>query len=209
MIPDERKRRLKAVHRRNQVLDAAKAVFIDGDFNSVTMEDIADKAGLSRATIYQYSKGKQELYTAVLMRDLDTLVDGLIDSFDNDDIIRNNLFRMSVNYMNFFKDHLEYFRSMSFFFLPGRKEALPDEAAEMVRGKLNQGIDAIERAISLGIERKEARPVDARAATLSLWGQWMGCAYLAATGRIGLYGRTMEQVYAISTDIFLDGLTVR
>lgn len=209
MTQRDRKRELKAAHRSNQILDAAKAVFVDADFNAVTVEDIATASGLSRATIYQYFGSKQDIYTALLLRDLDGMISGLVKSLVETDSVKNNLFRMSVEYMNFFRDHSEYFKALSFFFLPGRKEPLPAEAAELVRAKLNEGILTIERAITLGIERQEARPVDARAATLSLWGQWMGCAYLAATGRIALYERTTEQVYANSIEIFLEGLLIR
>jgi TetR/AcrR family transcriptional regulator len=202
----DQKRDIKAALRCNQILDAAKHVFLDADFSAVTVEDVARAAGLSRATLYQYFKGKQEIYTALLLRDLDGMVGGLKKSLIEGDSCKNNLFRMTTEYMNFFRDHQEYFRSLSFFYLPGRKEALPEDAAEQVRIKLDEGISTIERAIQLGIDRKEARAMDARAATLSLWGQWMGCAYLAATGRITLYERTSEQIYANSIDIFLDGL---
>ena len=208
MTQADRKRELKAAHRSNQILDAAKTVFLDADFSAVNVEDIATASGLSRATIYQYFASKQEIYTALLLRDLDGMVGGLKRSLIETDSVKNNLFRMTTSYMNFFQDHQEYFRTLSFFYLPGRKETLPPEAAEQVRIKLDEGIATIQRAIALGIERQEARPVDARAATLSLWGQWMGCAYLAATGRISLYERTSEQVYANSIDIFLDGLLI-
>lgn len=206
MTQSDRKRELKAAHRCNQILDAAKTVFVGADFSAVNVEDIASAAGLSRATIYQYFSSKQDIYTALLLRDLGGMIGGLTKSLIESDSVKNNLFRMTTEYMNFFRDHPEYFQSLSFFYLPGRKEALSPEAAEQVRAKLDEGIATIERAIALGIERQEARPVDARAATLSLWGQWMGCAYLAATGRISLYERSPEQVYANSIDIFLDGL---
>lgn len=208
MTQSDRKRELKAAHRSNQILDAAKAVFVDADFNAVNVEDIASASGLSRATIYQYFSSKQDIYTALLLRDLDGMIGGLTKSLIETDSVKNNLFRMTTEYMNFFREHPEYFKTLSFFFLPGRKEVLPPEAAEQVRSKLDEGIKTIERAIILGIERQEARPIDARAATLSLWGQWMGCAYLASTGRISLYERTTEQVYANSIDIFLDGLLI-
>lgn len=202
----DRKREKKVAHRSNQILDSAKTVFMDAEFSAVTIEDIAIASGLSRATIYQYFNNKQDIYTALLLRDLDGMVGGLKRSLVEGDSVKNNLFRMATEYMKFFSEHQEYFRSLSFFYMPGRKEPLPPDAAGQVRAKLDEGIATIERAIALGIERQEARPVDARAVTLSLWGQWMGCAYLAATGRIALYERTTEQVYVTSIDIFLDGL---
>ena len=195
--------------RRAEILDAAKKVFLAREYAAVTIDDIAESAAFSRATIYLYFKNKQEVYTGVLLRDLDQMISGLTNSFLRTDTVRNNLFRMSTSYMNFFRVHPEYFTTLSFFFFPGRKEVLPDDAAKKIKARLAEGISAIEECINLGIDRGEARPIDARAATLSLWGQWMGNAYLAITGNTAIYERTIEQVYADGIDIFLDGLTVR
>jgi len=205
----ERRRSKRIVRRRAEILDAAKKIFLAGDYASVTIDDIADIAGISRATIYLYFKSKQEVYTELLFRDLDEMITLLTGSLDRNDSVRNNLFRMATSYMNFFRVHPEYFTTLSFYFMPGRTETLPAEAAAKISTRLNEGILAIEEAIKLGIARGEARPVDARAATLSLWGQWMGNAYLAVAGQTAFYERTIEQVYADGIDIFLEGLTMR
>jgi AcrR family transcriptional regulator len=209
LAPKERRRQMRIDRRRAEILDAAKKVFLAREYAAVTIDDIAESAAFSRATIYLYFKNKQEVYTGVLLRDLDQMISGLTDSFLRTDTVRNNLFRMSTSYMNFFRVHPEYFTTLSFFFFPGRKEVLPDDAAKKIKARLAEGISAIEECINLGIDRGEARPIDARAATLSLWGQWMGNAYLAITGNTAIYERTIEQVYADGIDIFLDGLTVR
>lgn len=205
----ERRKQLRIGRRRSEILDAAKQVFLAHDFAAVTIDEIAEAAGFSRATIYLYFKSKQEVYTGVLLRDLDRMISGLTEALNRADTVRNNLYRMSTSYMNFFRIHPEYFTTLSFFFFPGRKESLPEEAAQTIEHRLAEGISAIEEAIRLGIERGEARPVDARAATLSLWGQWMGNAYLAITGHTAIYERTIEQVYADGIEIFLEGLTIR
>lgn len=201
-----RRRNVRTERRRAEILDAAKKIFLNREFNSISIDEIAEAAAFSRATIYLYFKSKQEIYTGIILRDLDTLVDGLTGALDREDSARNNLFRMSTSYMNYFRVHPEYFTTHSFFFLPGRRDSLPPEAAEIVEKRLAEGIRAIEEAIRLGIERGEARAVDARSATLALWGQWMGIAYLSITGQVSLYNRTMEQVYADGIDLFLGGL---
>lgn len=202
-----RRQNARAARRREEILDAAKSVFVARDYSAVTIDDIAEAGAFSRATIYLYFRTKQDIYTGVLLRDLETLIGGLTRSLIETDTIRNNLFRMAISYMEFFKVHPEYFTAMSFFYMPGRKESLPADAADVINARLNEGIQAIERAIKLGIERGQARSIDARSATMALWGQWMGTAYLEITGRAAIYGRTMEQIYADGIDIFLDGVT--
>lgn len=205
----ERRKSVRTERRRSEILDAAKKVFLDRDFSTVTIEEIAEAAAFSRATIYLYFKSKQEVYTGVLLRDMDTLITGLTDSLIRTDTVRNNLFRMATSYMNFFRNHPEYFATLSFYFFPGRREPLPEEASATIEGRLADGILSIEEAIKLGIERGEARPVDARAVTLALWAQWMGSANLGVTGQTAEYGRTMEQIFADGIDIFLEGIIVR
>lgn len=204
-----RRRSMRTERRRLEILDAAKKVFLDRDFGAVTIDEIAEAAAFSRATIYLYFKSKQDVYTGVLLRDMDTLISGLTGSLIRTDTVRNNLFRMATSYMNFFRNHPEYFATLSFYFFPGRREPLPEDASATIEARLAEGILSIEEAIKLGIERGEARPVDPRAATLSLWAQWMGNAYLAVTGQTSDYGRSMEQVFADGIDIFLEGIIVR
>lgn len=61
MSIQERKDREKTM-RRQQIQNAAKELFILKGFHSTTIEEIAQKAELSPATIYLYFKNKDELY---------------------------------------------------------------------------------------------------------------------------------------------------
>ncbi len=60
----ERKEREKE-ERRTRIQEAAKKIFMLKGFRSATIEDIANKAELSAATIYLYFKNKEELYCSL------------------------------------------------------------------------------------------------------------------------------------------------
>ena len=60
----ERKDREK-IMRKQQIQNAAKELFMLKGFNSTTIEEIAQKAEVSPATIYLYFKNKEELYTSL------------------------------------------------------------------------------------------------------------------------------------------------
>lgn len=68
----ERKEREKE-RRRQQILVAAKRVFVEKGFGHATMEDIAREAELSAGTIYLYFKNKNELYASLCLRVLQYL----------------------------------------------------------------------------------------------------------------------------------------
>jgi AcrR family transcriptional regulator len=61
--------------RRRQIQDAAKELFILKGFNSTTINEIAEKAELSPATIYLYFKNKRELYFSLNLLTLQCLFD--------------------------------------------------------------------------------------------------------------------------------------
>jgi len=48
------------------ILEAAKAVFLRYGFRRVTMQDIADQAGISRPALYLHHSNKEELFKAVI-----------------------------------------------------------------------------------------------------------------------------------------------
>ncbi|MHB9144463.1 MAG: TetR family transcriptional regulator [Symbiobacteriia bacterium] len=52
--------------RRQRVLRAALAIFSQKGYAGATMDDVAAAAGLSKATLYDYYSGKQQLFEAVL-----------------------------------------------------------------------------------------------------------------------------------------------
>src|SRR5512143_755882 len=55
--------------RQQQILDAAASVIIRLGYDKATMSDIAEEAGASRRTVYQYFNGKEELFEALLYRE--------------------------------------------------------------------------------------------------------------------------------------------
>jgi len=55
-------------HERHQreILEAAKAVFVEHGFEGATMQEIATKAEFSLASVYKYFEGKEQLFQALL-----------------------------------------------------------------------------------------------------------------------------------------------
>ena len=66
-VPGKR-RYLSSVARREEILDAALIEFADRTYNAVSMERLAECAGLSKAGIYAHFKSKEEIFHALLER---------------------------------------------------------------------------------------------------------------------------------------------
>jgi AcrR family transcriptional regulator len=79
--------RLPRSARRAQLLEAAQAAFVESGYHAAAMDDIADRAGVSKPVLYQHFPGKLELYLALLDKHseaLEQLVrDALASTGDN------------------------------------------------------------------------------------------------------------------------------
>lgn len=66
--------RLPRDARRAQLLKVALHVFVDQGYHAASMDDIADRAGVSKPVLYQHFPGKLELYLALLETSADTVI---------------------------------------------------------------------------------------------------------------------------------------
>jgi AcrR family transcriptional regulator len=67
--------RLPRSARRKQLLAAAQQIFVAHGYHAAAMDDIAERAGVSKPVLYQHFPGKLELYLALL----DTHCDAIIE----------------------------------------------------------------------------------------------------------------------------------
>jgi AcrR family transcriptional regulator len=66
--------RLPRPARRRQLLGAAQEIFVAQGYHAAAMDDIADRAGVSKPVLYQHFPGKLELYLALLDESAEELV---------------------------------------------------------------------------------------------------------------------------------------
>ena len=75
--PEARTRstRLPRSARRHQLLGAALEIFVAQGYHAAAMDDIAERAGVSKPVLYQHFPSKLELYLALLDQHAERLVD--------------------------------------------------------------------------------------------------------------------------------------
>lgn len=71
----EKRRYLSSAERKEEILDAALIEFSDRTYNAVSMERLAECAGLSKAGIYAHFKSKEEVFHALLERATQQVMD--------------------------------------------------------------------------------------------------------------------------------------
>ncbi|MFM8328881.1 MAG: TetR/AcrR family transcriptional regulator, partial [Actinomycetales bacterium] len=73
-IKNESRSRLPRDERRAQLLTAALEIFTASGYHAASMDEIADRASVSKPVLYQHFPSKLDLYLAVLDLHIDSLV---------------------------------------------------------------------------------------------------------------------------------------
>ncbi len=77
-----RGQRLPRSARRRQLLGAAQEIFVAQGYHAAAMDDIAERAGVSKPVLYQHFPGKLELYLALLDEHATALVKRVRDALE-------------------------------------------------------------------------------------------------------------------------------
>ena len=84
--------RLPRSARRKQLLAAAQEVFVANGYHAAAMDDIAERAGVSKPVLYQHFPGKLELYLALLDTHCDAIIakvrSAMLSTTDNRERVR-------------------------------------------------------------------------------------------------------------------------
>jgi AcrR family transcriptional regulator len=104
--------RLPRSARRKQLLAAAQQVFVANGYHAAAMDDIAERAGVSKPVLYQHFPGKLELYLALLDTQVETLTRLVQEALDATDDNRLRIHGVLSAYFGFVdrQDHDGAFR---------------------------------------------------------------------------------------------------
>jgi TetR/AcrR family transcriptional regulator len=107
----ERKEREKQ-QRKAEIIQAAELVFFSKGFEHSTMDDIAEKAELSKGTLYLYFKSKEDLHMAVARRAIVLLRSLTLKASEKTGNAVEKLQRMGWACVEFSKSHPDQMKSI-------------------------------------------------------------------------------------------------
>ena len=100
--------RLPASARRAQLVDVGRVVFAKRGFEAASIEEIADKAKVSRPIIYEHFGGKEGLYAVVVDREMEYVVRRITDAISSG-TPRERLENAVLAFLTYVKDHPDGF----------------------------------------------------------------------------------------------------
>src|SRR5256885_15035823 len=102
--------RLPRSARRKQLLAAAQQVFVAHGYHAAAMDDIAERAGVSKPVLYQHFPGKLELYLALLDTHCDALVARVVGAMAATTDNKDRVLGATQAYFDFVDHESEAFR---------------------------------------------------------------------------------------------------
>ncbi len=211
MVVNTARKQRKIEKRRREILDTAKQLFLHRSYLEVTVDEIADAADISKATIYSYFENKSEIYSAVTIADAETMVTSMQEAIKPEADTRSNLHALAWSYIRFFFANPEYFEKLSWFYFPGRERHLSRAQIEAVGEKFELARGVIAKCLTQGIKRGELRQVDVKTAAITIYSQWLGIVYLAIASKPSRrkWMPDVDKAIAFSIDMQLNGLLAK
>ncbi len=109
----ERKEREKE-ERRTEIINAAEKLFFEKGLALATMDEIAERAELSKGTLYLYYKSKEDLYMAVICKGHQILYKMFEEAASTGEATVRLFQNIGDAYFAFYKRHHNYFRMFAF-----------------------------------------------------------------------------------------------
>jgi AcrR family transcriptional regulator len=206
----EERRKRERENRRNAILKAARKLFFEKGFRIVTVDSIAKRAELSKGSIYLYFNSKEEIYTHILLNDIDKFHKNLTQLFKNDRPAGEALIDLASIYVDFFLSDRELFRILMTFMLHTNHMNLPEDLNENIIKTTNKTINIIEQIFQYGIERGEfPATINLRKNRNAIWGLLNGIISLHLfTGKESRREERIRATVRSALTIYIEGLKI-
>lgn len=96
--------------RTKAILDTAARLFSEKDFHTVTVDDIAERVGLAKGTLYLYFKNKDDLFYSIVQDKTTELFKRLRDAVQEDHPYIERFENLIRSYLHFFEEHEPFFK---------------------------------------------------------------------------------------------------
>jgi AcrR family transcriptional regulator len=162
-----------------QIQKAARAVFLKKGFQNATMDEIADRANVSKGAVYFYFKNKDELYVSLMIPHIEKLR-GLLEDLEKklaketigpDFDLIDEIFRIYKETYDYDAEGVRIYQIFQLNNLfPLMSQATKDKLVTLGQGNFR----IVRQAISTCIERGLIRRIDPMPLADFLWGSFLG-----------------------------------
>jgi len=150
MGTDERPSRLTASARRAQLIEVGRGLFAERGYEATSVEEIAERAKVSKPIVYEHFGGKEGLYAVIIDREMEHIVSRIVDAMSTGSP-RERLERAALAFLTYVQERPDGFAVLLRDAAPskrsGQMPALMYDLADRVGGVFaeqfrNAGYDA-------------------------------------------------------------------
>lgn len=175
----EKRLKREKKRREDEIIQAARSVILTKNFYGATMDDIASEAGITKPTIYQYFKTKDELFVAIV----EPLIESLALQLE---AIRKKLEQKKYTsgreiiadvfnvYYNTFEADPELYKLFNIFLQVGVVHKMSEDAATAIKQWGRKCFIEGNLIVAKGIEQGFIKNVDIQQTTDFMWGSFWG-----------------------------------
>jgi AcrR family transcriptional regulator len=204
----EEKREKRKENRKNTILAAARSLFFDRGFKAVTIDNIAEKAEVSKGSVYLCFESKEEIYAQILISDNIALYERIKNFSAKEATASELLLEFARIYVDYFLNDNELFRILMTFMMQTSQMNLVEKQKDELIRSTNQNIIIISEIIQKGIDSGEFSPIsNVRQMQNGIWGMLNGIISLYLfTGNPKKRAERIHSTVRDSLNIFINGL---
>lgn len=103
---------MTGTERRHQLINVARSLFAERGYEGTAIEEVAQRAGVSKPVVYEHFGGKEGLYAVVVDREMTALLDGITASLTNNRF-RNRVQAVALALLTYVEERTDGFRIMT------------------------------------------------------------------------------------------------
>jgi len=195
--------------RRQSILRAAREVFFENGFHRATVDDVAERAQVSKGTIYLYFESKETILALLLLEGLNELVEKLEQAYAPAESLpaEERLRQLGWAYLRFFEEEPDYFRLLMATDRGRFQDSVESEVYQRVLSASLEGLDLVGKAIQQGIDEGTFHCCDVRPSASILWATLNGVLELMEHPlRREMVGVERELLYQAALEMVIRGL---
>ncbi len=106
------RKRLTSGERRTQLIDVGRQVFADKGYDGASVEEIAERAKISKPIVYEHFGGKEGLYAVIVDRELEYVTEQISNAISRGEP-RDRLEAAIMAFLSYVKEHPDGFAVLS------------------------------------------------------------------------------------------------
>jgi AcrR family transcriptional regulator len=203
------RRRREKEERRQSILRAAREVFFEDGVQQATVDRVAERAEVSKGTVYLYFESKETILAHLLLEGLGGLIEELEQAYAAEESLKaeERLHRLGWAYFQFFQREPGYFRLLMAMDRGRFRETVSSKLYQEVLEASLEGLNWAVRAVEQGIADGAFGCSDARKAAATLWATMHGVmALMNHPLRREMLGVGTEVLYRAAMETAVTGL---